>query len=344
MAFESVKRGISSRTVDMLDGFPISPVHSILTVLMNDLQEFAGTTILVLDDYQFISNTDIHESMAFFLDHLPSNVHLVIATRSDPPIPLARLRARGQLTEIRADDLRFSYKETNDLLNQVMQLDLSTDDMNRLDERTEGWIAGLQMAALALKSISQSMQQDKSLFVKNFSGSNRYILDYLVEEVLSHQPRYIQDFLLQTSILENLSGPLCDAVTGRGSVISGEETSSSQNVLEYLERTNLFLVPLDSDRLWFRYHHLFADLLHARLEKQGSQKVSELHRRASEWYAQNLRLPESINHAIDAGEYDRACQLIDGIVEQMLAHNGTGLLRGWIGRLSPEVIITRPWL
>ena len=201
-AIETAGAGISTDTRTMLQSNMAPPLQTILSVLINDLESLAIPTFIVLDDYQSITNRSIHESMAFLLDHLPSNVHLVMATRSDPPIPLARLRALRQMVEFRAVDLRFSYGETESLFNEQMGLGLTPRDVARLDERTEGWIAGLQMAALALKGISQTKPEEVSLFVSNFAGSNRYILDYLVEEVLNHQPREIQDFLLQTSILE----------------------------------------------------------------------------------------------------------------------------------------------
>ena len=344
-ALERILPGVSAEASAMLDAIPVPPLQSILTVFINHIQEFATAILVVLDDYHFISNRTIHEGMLFLLDHLPPNVHLVIATRSDPPIPLARLRARRQLTEIRADDLRFSYEEVDDLFNQLMGLGLSPQEMARLGERTEGWIAGLQMAALALNSISPAKQSDASLFIKNFSGSNRYILDYLMEEVLSHQPQDIQDFLLQTSILENLNGSLCDAVIGIRSRKLAGEGRTSQEILEYLERENLFLVSLDSDRLWYRYHHLFTDLLRARLEQHDPQGVPALHLRASEWYEQNQRLSEAVDYALNARDYDRACRLIGVVAEQrMLAQNGMPLLLGWIQRLPPEITLTQPWL
>jgi LuxR family maltose regulon positive regulatory protein len=344
-AIEAAGAGISTDTRTMLQSAVAPPLQTILSVLINDLESSATPTFIVLDDYQSITDRSIHESMAFLLDHLPSNVHLVMATRSDPPIPLARLRALRQMVEFRAVDLRFSYSEMESLFNELMGLGLTSKDVARLDERTEGWIAGLQMAALALKGISQTKPEEISLFVSNFAGSNRYILDYLVEEVLNHQPREVQDFLLQTSILESLSGPLCDAVTGIRSRGSEGDTRSSQPILEYLERSNLFLVSLDLDRLWYRYHRLFADLLRARLEQSAPQLAPELHARASEWNEQNLRIPEAINHALDALDYGRACHLIEGLVEErMRAQSGLSLLWGWIRRLPPEIVTTRPWL
>jgi LuxR family maltose regulon positive regulatory protein len=335
-AIETASAGIRTEAGTLLRTNAEPPLQTIMTVLINDLENLAVSTFIVLDDYQSITNKAIHESTAFLLDHLPSNVHLVMATRSDPPIPLARLRARRQMTEFRAVELRFSYEEMECLFNEMMGLGLTPKDMARLEERTEGWIAGLQMAALALKGISQTRPADIPLFISNFAGSNRYILDYLVEEVLNHQPGEIQDFLLQSSILESLSGSLCDAVTG---------IRSSQSILEYLERSNLFLVPLDPDRLWYRYHHLFADLLRARLEQSAPQLVPELHTRASEWYEQNQRIPEAINHALDALDYGRACRLIEVLVEERMgALSGMSTLWDWIQRLPPEIAAARPRL
>jgi LuxR family maltose regulon positive regulatory protein len=344
-AIETAGVGISTDARPILHSITEPPHQTILTVLINDLERFAIPAFVVLDDYQSITNKAIHESMAFLLDHLPSNVHLVMATRSDPPIPLARLRARRHMVEIRAVDLRFSYEEMECFFNEILGLSLAPKDLAHLEERTEGWIAGLQMAALALKGISQTMPEEISSFVSNFAGSNRYILDYLVEEVLNHQPREIQDFLLQTSILESLSGPLCDAVTKvRLRTLDGD-VRSSQLILEYLERSNLFLVSLDPDRLWYRYHHLFADLLRARLEQSAPQQVSELHIQASEWSEQNRRIPEAINHALDAQDFGRACRLIEILVEErMRAQSGITLLWGWIRQLPPEMVMKRPWL
>ena len=335
----ALKKNLSApdnASFSVLSVFPLPPIQTVLSLLINDLADQKGAIMLVLDDYQFITNPVIQEGMAFFIDHLPANVHLVIITRSDPPIPFARLRVRGQLAEIRAEDLRFTIEETTCLLNQVMTFGLTVENVSQLDERTEGWAAGLQMAGLALAS-----QPDAALFVKNFSGSHRYILDYLVEEVLCHQPEDIQRFLLQTSILENLSGPLCDAVTA---VPSGEGSRSSQQILEYLERANLFLIPLDSERTWYRYHHLFADLLRARLDQQDPKGARELHSRASRWYEQNQRSPEAIDHALAGSEIERASDLIEAQVPYRITHNGMQVLLGWIHRLPAEMALSRPWL
>jgi LuxR family transcriptional regulator, maltose regulon positive regulatory protein len=311
-AFEKENIGISHDIHTLLQAATLASAQAILTVLINDLEILGNPIYFVLDDYQFISNKTIHEGVTFFLEHLPTNVHLIISTRSDPPIPIARLRSRGQMTEIRADELRFSYEEVECLFNQVMGLNLTANDMTSLEERTEGWIAGLQMAALALKSNPQIIQDDKSLFIKNFSGSNRYILDYLVEEVLNHQPQDIQDFLLQTSILENLNGPLCDAVTdNRVWNLEGVDFNS-QAILVYLERSNLFLVSLDTDRLWYRYHHLFASLLRSRnYQLIDIDTVQELYHRASQWYESQGLLGEAITQALAAPDLSYAADLLE---------------------------------
>ena len=232
------------------------PAESILTLLVNDLDASAGDMALVLDDYHLINNPTVHTALAFLLDNCPRTLHLVIAGRSDPKLPLARLRARSQVVELRAADLRFTEPEAGRFFNTVMGLELDPQSVAMLEERAEGWIAGLQMAALSIQG-----RQDVQAFVRKFAGTNRFIMDFMMEEVLAREPKEIQDFLLHTSILTRLNGPLCDAVTG---------TSGSRQMLETLENRNLFIVPLDDDRLWYRYHHLFADLLQARLYRTGA--------------------------------------------------------------------------
>ena len=216
----------------------------------------------MLDDYHAIEAPEVHEAVAFLLDHLPDHLHLVIATRSDPPLPLARLRSRGQLTELRAADLRFTPAEALEFLNQVMGLDLTAADVDALEERTEGWIAGLQLAALSLRGIPE--RGEVAGFIEAFTGSNRFVIDYLADEVLARQPAQVRDFLLGTAVLDRLTGPLCDAVTGG---------TDGARMLEDLERGNLFLVPLDTERSWYRYHHLFADVLRARLLAEAPDEV-----------------------------------------------------------------------
>ena len=234
------------------------PTESILTTLLNEITTIPDDFVLVLDDYHVIDAKPVDQALTFLLEHLPPQMHLVIATREDPQLPLARLRARGQLTELRAADLRFTPAEAAEFLNQVMGLNLSAEDIAALETRTEGWIAGLQLAAISMQG-----QQDATSFIKSFTGSHHFVLDYLVEEVLQQQPESVQTFLLRTSILDRLCGPLCDAVLL-------DPPASGQATLEYLERANLFIVPLDNERRWYRYHHLFADLLRQRLQQSAS--------------------------------------------------------------------------
>jgi LuxR family maltose regulon positive regulatory protein len=339
-ALAAVEPGVGAAAAAMVRAFPPAPPQSILTALINDLHAYGSPVVVILDDYQCIANPAIHEGLAFFLDHLPPNVHVMMATRSDPPLPLARLRARSQLVEVRVDDLRFSEVEAAHLLQQVAGLELGAQDIMQLEQRTEGWAAGLQMAGLALKGISESGPSGTAAYVAGFSGTNRYILDYLVEEILRHQPDSVHAFLLQTSILESLCGPLCDAVTER----QAGGGQAGQVALEQLERANLFLMPLDADRRWFRYHRLFADLLRARLRQQYPEQIPALHLRAAEWYEHSGHVAEAVDHALAAGAHERACGLIEAAAEQLLIPNGMAALLGWIDGLPPELAQSRPWL
>ena len=241
--------------------------------LLNDLEVLDEQVVLVLDDYHVIESNEVHEAIAFLVDHAPPQFHLVLASRADPPLPLARWRARGDLLEIRAADLRFTNDEASSYLNEAMGLHLTAGDVDALESRTEGWIAALQLAALSLQG-----RDDVTGFIQNFTGDDRFVVDYLAEEVLERQPRNIRGFLLQTSVLDRLSGSLCDAVTGE---------SGGRSTLETLDRSNLFLVALDDRRHWYRYHHLFADVLRARLLDEQPERVGELHLRASIWYDQH---------------------------------------------------------
>jgi LuxR family maltose regulon positive regulatory protein len=260
---------IGAGVLGVLQSHQPPPTVSILTALLNEITTIPNNFILVLDDYHVIDSKPVDKALTFLLEHLPAQMHLVIATREDPNLPLARLRARGQLTELRAADLRFTPAEATDFLNQVMGLTLSAEDIATLETRTEGWIAGLQLAALSMRG-----REDVHGFIRAFAGDNQYIVDYLVEEVLQRQSEHVRIFLLQTSILDWLSGPLCDAVTGQ---------EEGNVLLEALERGNLFVSPLDDKRHWFRYHQLFADVLHAHLMEEQPDRVHTLHRRASEW-------------------------------------------------------------
>ena len=236
--------------------------ESILTDLINEIDGISGDILLVLDDYHAVHSPEVDEALAFLLEHLPARLRLVIATREDPMLPLARLRARGELTELRAADLRFSPDEAADFLGRVMGLELTAEDIAALESRTEGWIAGLQLAALSMQG-----QKDIAGFIHSFTGSHRFVLDYLVEEVLRRQPESVQAFLLRTSILDSFCGSLCDAVM--------RIRDSGQETLEYLERANLFIVPLDDERRWYRYHHLFADLLRQRLHQSATSSIGD---------------------------------------------------------------------
>lgn len=350
-ALQEADPAIGSEAAHLLAATREVPPESILASLVNDLDAAGEEKVLVLDDYQFISNQAVHERVVLLLEHCPPTFHLVIATRSDPPLPLARLRARGQTVELRAAELGFTEQEAARFLNEVMDLGLDAASVAALKERTEGWIAGLQMAALALQgTLSLRDGQDIAGFIAGFSGTNRYILDYLLEEVLVSQPPEIQHFLLHTSILERLSAPLCDALiaardVGEPGTLPGSGRSASQSTLEYLERANLFLVPLDHERIWYRYHHLFADLLRTQLKRSiGAEGVAQLHVRASEWHAQNGSILEAINHASAASDEERVERFIEQNYIDLVNQGEQAELRYWTGRLSPDLVARRPWL
>lgn len=350
-ALRTVQADIGKGALSALQAPQPPASESILTAVINQLSNLPHSLLLVLDDYHLITTNSIHRALGFFLDHLPPQIHVVIATRADPPLPVARLRGRGQLTELRQMDLRFSLDEATAFLNHVMDLNLPTEDIAALTSRTEGWIAGLQMAALALQVALSTHSEDGALsgsFVQAFAGSNRYILDYLVEEVLLRQPEEIQAFLLHTAILNRLTGPLCDAVLDAEATIPegepGRPPYSSQQILEDLEAANLFIIPLDGERRWYRYHRLFADLLRKRLADAQPEQVPILHRRASIWYEQNEFVPEAIDHALAAEHHDRAADLIEKIVEATLMRSEISTLLKWIEELPGELIQARPSL
>ncbi len=306
-----------------------SSVHAGLGRLLNDLQDLHDL-VLVLDDYHVIDALDVHEQMVFFLDHLPGNVHVVLATRVDPALPLARLRARGELVEVRAADLRFTPEEASSYLCDTMGLSLTQRDVEALDGRTEGWIAALQMAALSMQG-----RDDVADFIAGFSGDDRYIVDYLAQEVLQRQPAQLRSFLLETSLLSRLTGPLCDAVTGRD---GGKAT------LEELDRKNLFVVALDDQRRWYRYHHLFADVLQAHLMDEHPDRVGELHLRASEWYDQQGDPAEAIDHAMAGGHFARAAVLVERALPAVRRDRQEVSLRRWLGALPDELVRASPAL
>jgi LuxR family maltose regulon positive regulatory protein len=318
------------------------PVEVVLTSLINEIAALPDRIILVLDDYHLIETQPLPDAFTFLLEHQPPQMHLVIATREDPLLSLARLRARGQLTELRATDLRFSSSEAAEFLDQVMGLDLSVKDIAALEERTEGWIAGLQLAAISMQG-----RRDASSLVESFTGSHRFVLDYLIEEVLEQQPESIQRFLLQTAVLDRLTGSLCDAVCfGDAEALSTAEAEadSGQTILEGLERANLFIVPLDEERRWYRYHHLFADLLRRRLRQTQFEQVPTLHRRASEWYEQNGFVDQAIEHALRAEGFERAAHLIEEHADALWGRGEHVKLRRWLTKLPIELAFTRPHL
>ncbi len=294
-ALQQIDEHIGENTQAMLQSPQPLPPEVVLTALVNEIASAPTSFILVLDDYHVIEALPIHQQLDFLVEHQPPRMHLVIITREDPPLPLARLRARGQMVEIRQDDLRFSPEESSDFLRRVMGLNLTGDDITTLERRTEGWIAGLQLAALSMQGLDDGSEYTPSDFIDAFTGSSHYILDYLIEEVFERQPVEVQDFLLRTSILDRLSGSLCDAVANR---------SGSAALLERLEHANLFIIPLDQSRTWYRYHHLFAELLRQRLHATAALSENELHRLASGWYAAEGFLPEAIHHALAASDWE----------------------------------------
>src|SRR5580704_6444477 len=309
---------------------PQPPGEPGLVTLLNDLDAISDDVVLVLDDYHVIDARDVQDAMAFLLEHLPPQIHLVIASRTDPPLPLARLRGRGELAEIRAADLRFTPSEAAAYLNEVMGLALTPADVAALEGRTEGWIAALQLAALSMQG-----REDTAAFIDGFAGDDWFIVVFLAEEVLQRQPEHVQHFLLRTSILDRLSGSLCDAVTGQ---------DGGKAKLTALERGNLFLVPLDDRRRWYRYHQLFADVLHARLLDEQPDDVPELHRRASRWLEQNGEPSEAIRHALAAGDFERAADLIELAIPAMRRSRQEAAVLGWLERLPDEVVRVRPVL
>jgi LuxR family maltose regulon positive regulatory protein len=332
---QTIKAGLGDGLLASLQS-PQSPaIESLLISLLNEISVTPDHFILVLDDYHSVESKQVDEAVTFLIEHLPPQMHLVIATREDPPLPLPRLRARGQLTELRAADLRFTPAEAAEFLNHAMGLNLSAENIAALETRTEGWIAGLQLAALSMQGHAS---RDTASFIKSFTGSHRFVLDYLIEEVFQQQSESVQAFLLRTSILDRMCGSLCDAVL-RASSVPAQET------LEHLEHANLFIVPLDSERRWYRYHHLFGDLLHQRLGKHLAQEeVAALHLRASEWYEQDGQMFDAFHHALAADDFNRAALLAESAWQGMERNFQTLAWLGWIKKLPDAVVCSRPWL
>src|SRR5215208_1553036 len=326
-ALRTIAPDVGEGALGMLRSPQPPPTESVTTALLNEISTIPYDLVLVLDDYHVIDAEAVDEALAFVLEHMPPRMHLVMATREDPQLRLARLRARDQLTEVRAADLRFAPSEAAEFFDEVMGLELSAEEVVALEERTEGWIAGLQLAALSMRG-----REDVGGFIRAFAGDNRYIVDYLAEEVLQRQPERTRSFLLQTSILERLSGPLCDAVTGQ---------EDGNALLETLERGNFFVVPLDDRRHWYRYHHLFAEVLSAHLMAEQPDLVATLHRRASEWYEQNGSAADAIRHALAAEDFERAADLVELAVPAMRRSRQEATLLGWLNVLPDELLHCR---
>lgn len=329
-AVQTIAANIGAKVLGVLQAPQPPPIVSILIALLNEITTIPDHFVLVLDDYHVLDSKPVDEALTFLLEHLPPRMHLFITTREDPHLPLARLRARGQLTELRAADLRFTPSEASEFLNQVMGLNLSAEDITALETRTEGWIAGLQLAALSMQG-----RLDAASFIESFTGSHHFILDYLVEEVLHRQPEHVRNFLLHTAILDRLSGSLCDAVTGQ---------EDSSGMLEALERGNLFVIPLDDQRQWYRYHHLFAEVLQVHLREAQPDRVSALHRRASEWYEQNGLPSDAIRHALAAEDFERAAGLIELAWPTVEDGSLSTKWIGWVKALPDVLIRARPVL
>jgi LuxR family transcriptional regulator, maltose regulon positive regulatory protein len=330
-ALDTVRPGVADRVAALLQGgLQPTSFEAVVTTLVNQLAGVAEETVLVLDDYHLVQAPQVHQSLEFLLAHLPAPLRLVVASRADPPLPLARLRARGQLAELRERDLRFSPQEAAQLLRTTIGPDLPQAAVAVLADRTEGWVAGLQLVALSLQG-----RTDIAAFVEGFSGSHRYVLDYLTQEVLDRQPQPLREFLLQTAVLARLYGPLCQAVTGR---------ADSQALLEQAERANLFLVPLDEVRGWWRYHHLFADLLRARLAQEQPDRLPGLHRAAAAWCEQHGLLDDAVRHALAAGDAAWAARLIEQHFDAMLWRSEDVTFRRWLQALPAELVRSRPRL
>ncbi len=330
-ALRSVAANMGEGVLVALQSPQSQPSESILTALLNEIAAIPETFIVILDDYHVIDAKPVEDALAFLLEHLPPRMHLVIASREDPRLPLARMRAKGQMAELRAADLRFTPAETTEFLNRMMGLGLSAGDIAALETRTEGWITGLQLAAISMRG-----HDDASGFIRSFTGSHRFVLDFLVEEVLERQPESVQTFLLRTSILERLCGALCDAVLP-GSSVTGQAT------LEYLEHANLFIVSLDDERRWYRYHHLFAELLRQRQQRETAS-TAELHGLASQWYEDNGLVIDAFHHAAAANDIERAERLIEGKGMPLYFRGAMAPVLHWLESLPAPVLDARPSL
>ncbi len=345
-ALEKVNAGLGQEFWEILQGPQPAPPASVLTPLVNELATRSGLMVLVLDDYHLISNRAIHDGLSFLLEHQPSQFHLVLATRADPPLPIAQLRARGDLTELRIDDLRFTLEETTAFLNDKMELGLPSQDVSDLESRTEGWIVGLHLAALALRGSRVSgVSAEARAFIDAFTGSHHYVLEYLTEEVLSQQPETVQRFLLRTSILDRLCGSLCDALGVDPPGAAFGVQSDGNTMLAHLHQANLFLLPLDDQNEWYRYHPLFADLLLKHLRQQmAPEQVSELYRRASTWHEEGGSLDEAVKYALQAQDFERVVRLAEQAASAGLLENRLTTMLRWLEGVPEELLLLRPRL
>jgi LuxR family maltose regulon positive regulatory protein len=345
-ALQRVKEIIGQDELKHLRSPHPPPIEEVLISVINQINSLSENIVFFLDDYHLISTRSIHEAVTYFLDHMPENLHLVIVSRADPPLQLARLRGMGEIAELRQVDLRFTLDEATDFLRDLMGLGIHAEDVRALNSRTEGWVAGLQMAAVSLQG-----QEDISNSVRIFTGSNRYILDYLLEEVLQCQPEGIQRFLLQSSILDRLTSSLCDAVVIESEDLGLEVPNKlqspvtglqSQIILEHLENSNLFIFPLDDHRQWYRYHRLFRDLLRRRFQQLSPDLIPDLHRRACDWFEQADMLSEAIEHALNAHDFDRAARLMEQVGEEILMRSEVGTFDRWLQRLPDGTLDNWP--
>jgi LuxR family transcriptional regulator, maltose regulon positive regulatory protein len=329
-ALQKLRANLGEGALALLQSPQPPPITSILSTLINEISSFPENFSIVLDDYHLIKTQLIHEALTFLLDHLPPQMHIILTTRADPPLPISRLRARNQLTELRAEELRFTSDEAEVFLNDVMGLKLTAEDITALESRTEGWVVGLQLAALSMQG-----REDVSGFIQAFSGSHRHLLSYLMEEVLDRRPEGTLDFLLQTSILDRLCGPLCDAVTSE---------SDGQVLLQQLEQANLFIVPLDDEGKWYRYHHLFAEALRVRLQQTQTDLIPELHHRAAIWHTHQGMSEEAVRYALAGANFDEAAGLIESLAGNMLRRGSSVSLIRWLDAMPKEMILTHPRL
>jgi LuxR family maltose regulon positive regulatory protein len=331
-AMQTIAPEMGTGLLNLLQAPQPPPIETLLTPLLNALAALPQEFVLVLDDYHVLDSTEIDSALTYLMDNQPPQMHLVITTREDPRLPLARQRGRGQLTELRAADLRFTAEEAAEFLNHAMGLALSSEDVTALEQRTEGWIAGLQLAAISMQGID-----NRSAFIHSFTGSHHFVLDYLIEEVLEHQPQHTHDFLLKTSILNRMSGPLC------ASILEVTEQTATDR-LEQIRQSNLFLTPLDNERCWYRYHHLFGDLLLKHLQQAVDIDVNALHLRASDWYETNGFELEAFRHAAAAGDVERVERIIEGKNVPLYLRGMAGPVLHWFGSLSREILDANPSL